>query len=305
LNTLTVLKRSEIDEVKWNRLIQHSTHSLPYAFSWYLDVVAENWDALVWGNYEAAMPLVWLRKYGIKCLYQPYYCQQLGIFSSLKLTPQVMKQFLEHAAKEFPYIGINLQPEAAAVADQFNFKEKKNLLLSLNKEYPRIQKEYSANHRRNIAKAHKAGLKFSEEVQLKPFQKFYLENVNREAEGFELKHEKNFRKLSQVVLSGGMGKIFAAVNEEEKIFSAVMMVLNQSRIINITSSTSAEGRQHGASHFLFDGIIQKFAGTDIVLDFEGSSVPSIARFYEGFGAEPEIFYSYKNTLLKNLRQRFF
>jgi hypothetical protein len=102
-----------------------------------------------------------------------------------------------------------------------------------------------------------------------------------------------------------MGRIFAAVNEEGKIFSAVMMVLNQSRIINITSSTSGAGRQHGASHFLFDEVIRKFAGTDIVLDFEGSSVPSIARFYEGFGANPEIFYNYKNNLLKNLRQRFF
>lgn len=76
------LKRNEIDAHRWNALITSSVQSLPYAFTWYLDAVAEHWDACVLGNYEAAMPFVWLRKQGVKCLYQPYYCQQLGVFST-------------------------------------------------------------------------------------------------------------------------------------------------------------------------------------------------------------------------------
>ncbi len=61
MNQLRVLKRKEIDEQKWNALIQTSVQSLPYALSYYLDAVAENWEAIVVGDYEASMPFVWLR----------------------------------------------------------------------------------------------------------------------------------------------------------------------------------------------------------------------------------------------------
>jgi len=57
-------------------------------------------------------------------------------------------------------------------------------------------------------------------------------------------------------------------------------------------------------HFLFDKLIDKFSGHNLTLDFEGSSIATIARFYEGFGAEEETFFQYKNTLLQKISQRF-
>ena len=59
MNNIRFLRRSEIDLDKWDDTIAKATHSLPYAFSWYLDAVAEHWDALVMDDYKAVMPLVW------------------------------------------------------------------------------------------------------------------------------------------------------------------------------------------------------------------------------------------------------
>jgi hypothetical protein len=36
---------------------------------------------------------------------------------------------------------------------------------------------------------------------------------------------------------------------------------------------------------LVDQYIRKYAGRDIIIDFEGSMIPGIARFFEGFGAK--------------------
>jgi hypothetical protein len=41
--------------------------------------------------------------------------------------------------------------------------------------------------------------------------------------------------------------------------------------------------------FLFDNVINEFAGTQVVLDFEGSNDENLARFYRGFGAK-EVYY---------------
>ena len=303
MNRLRILKRKEIDEQKWNELIHASVNSLPYALGYYLDAVAENWEALVLNDYEAAMPLVWLRKYGFKCLYQPYYCQQLGVFSREVLPADTMKEILL-AAQTFPYININLNPSASKIEGDFSFKKKKNLLLDLKREYEAIRKGYSENHIRNIAKAEKNKFCFSEQSQLKPFQKFYLENVNREKENFKPKHEKVFKSLTQTLIANETAKIYAVLNAEEKMVAAVMLVLHQNRMISIINTSSAEGKKNGASHFLFDRLIHKFSATGNIFDFEGSSVAGIARFYEGFGAQEEVFYNYHTTIIRKLSQRF-
>lgn len=300
---IKILKRKQVNEKKWNALIEHSAFSLPYAYTWYLDALDENWEALVLNDYEAVMPLFQTRKFGFKCLYQPYYCQQLGVFAPDSLKTADMKEILL-AAQKFAYININLNPSAKAVADEFSLTPKKNLLLDLSKSYNDIRKNYSENHRRNIAKAEKSKLEFSEHTELKQFQKFYLENINRDKENFKPRHEKLFKGLMKTVTANGTGKIFTAQTTGGKFLAAVVLLFHQKRIICIVNSSSAEGKKSGASHFLFDKIIQKFSVEPVVLDFEGSSVPTIARFYEGFGAREEVFYNYYWTIVKGLRSRF-
>ena len=303
MKELRILKHKEIDKQKWNALIYSSVNSLPYALTYYLDAVAENWDAVVLDDYKAVLPLVWLRKLGFKCLYQPYYCQQLGVFSKENLSTITMKEMVAQT-RQFAYVDINLNPSTEIIADEFSFKMKKNLLLDLNKAYSTIRKKYSENHRRNIAKAERNKLQFFEEVEIKQFQQFYLGNVNRAKENFKPQHEKIFKALTKVLFTNNTAKVFAVRTEGGTPLAAVMLLNHQNRIINIINTSSAEGKKNGASHLLFDKIIQKFSNTQKVLDFEGSSIPTIARFYEGFGAQEEIFYKYHTTIAKKLSQRF-
>lgn len=296
MNTIKFLKRKEIDEQKWNETVAHS-NSLPYAFTWYLDCVAENWDALVSKNYEAVLPLVWLRKFGIKCLYQPYYCQQLGAFGEA-ITNELQTEFLNYAKKNFAYININLNASAKEVSEDFKLLHRKNLILNLNLPHEQLQKKYSENHKRNIKKAEKAGIVLEEENELTNFQIFYLANINRKKENFKTKHEKIFRGLTTTLLEKKVGKIFSAKDENGNLLAASLILLSQKRIINIINTSSERGKNSGASQFLFDKIIQHYSNSELTLDFEGSSIAGIARFYEGFGAEEEIFYRLETSIIK-------
>ncbi|MBL0310082.1 MAG: hypothetical protein IPP77_10500 [Bacteroidetes bacterium] len=299
MNTIQFLKRKEIDEQKWNHLIHHAQTTLPYALTWYLDAVAENWDALVFGDYQVVFPLPWFRKWGAKCIYQPFFCQQLGFFHSDVLHEQAAQDCLNYTKKKFPYIDLNLNSSTRILLDKFPFKSKNNFLISLRNDYKTLSKNYSVNHQRNIKKAVKLNLSLIE-VDADNFVPFYLQQIQKRQSDFKLKHGNVFRLLTDALIKSNKGKIIAVKNRENEIISGSLFIFYRDRIINIAQATDTEGRDSGAAHFLFDGIIRQHAGSDKILDFEGSSIPSIARFYKGFGAEAEIFYQYKTNVLKRI-----
>jgi hypothetical protein len=49
----------------------------------------------------------------------------------------------------------------------------------------------------------------------------------------------------------------------------------------ILSVSSRKGKKSSAMFLLVDEFIKDFSGQNIILDFEGSNIPGIARFYEG------------------------
>lgn len=296
MKALRFLKRKEIDERKWNDLILSSDYSLPYALTWYLDVVAEHWDALVVGNYEAAMPLVWFRKWGIKCVYQPFFCQQLGFFYSGNAEKENLAEALIFIKRKFPYADFNLNPSAEIVAQEFNLTKKRNLLLPLDVSYSALKKAYSQNQKRSVVKAEKSGLEYAE-VEAEAFFKFYIKQIRDRQESFKPKHARLLQALINEVMKNKVGRMSAAINKQGEISSASLLIFHADRVINIAQASSPSGRNTGAAHFLFDRLIQEYAGSGKVLDFEGSSIPSIARFYEGFGSKPEMFYRFRVTIL--------
>jgi hypothetical protein len=74
------LSNQQIDKTKWDHCIDNAGNGLIYAYSFYLDNMAKNWDALVLNDYEAVMPLTWNKKYGIHYLYQPFFDGSIGSF---------------------------------------------------------------------------------------------------------------------------------------------------------------------------------------------------------------------------------
>lgn len=59
------------------------------------------------------------------------------------------------------------------------------------------------------------------------------------------------------------------------------------------SGITDQARNNGAMFLLVDDFIREHAGRDLVLDFEGSSDPNLARFYLGFGSKECVFLQIK------------
>ena len=101
------LQRNQIDPLKWNECVCNEMNGCVYALVEYLDHTADNWDALVYGNYEAVMPLPWKKKFGIRYVYAPFFIQRLGIFGK-NLRPTLYEDALQKAGEHFRWIDYNV-----------------------------------------------------------------------------------------------------------------------------------------------------------------------------------------------------
>ena len=84
MNSIRFIKNNIIDKKKWDLCVEGSVNRTHYALSWYLDIVADKWDAVVYGDYELIFPVTYKNIIpfipAIKIISQPMFCQQLGFF---------------------------------------------------------------------------------------------------------------------------------------------------------------------------------------------------------------------------------
>lgn len=287
---LRYLKHDEIDSAKWNRCITNAPNSRIYANDWHLDRTAVVWDALIWGDYEYVMPLPFRKKMGIRYVYQPLYCQQLGIFPSPSI--EISTQFYKILIDRFRYSDIHLNSlnPPIQVEKKLKFLQRHNYLLALNKDYKTISSGYSKNAKRNLGKANNNNLNLIAGIRLEDYMAFKSENLLAKIRKEEL------QKLKSIIAFGqykGFGEIYGVYTSDNELCAAVYFCRWKDRVIYLNAASNSRGKELGGMYFLLDNFIQLNAGKNFNIDFEGSMLPGVARFYSGFGAKPETYFQLK------------
>ncbi len=290
------LKQKEIDVKKWDKCISGSINGLVYAYSWYLDVVNENWEALVYGDYETVMPLTNKRKFGISYLYQPAFTQQLGIFSLKQLSEQIVGEFIHAIPAKYKFIEINLNKfNLISTEKRLKVEQKVTYELELIRDYENIFRHYKKNAIRNIRKATKN--KISVVQGLQPNQVINLIQSSGNPQGYTEKEIAVIRRLIAASARKSSGLLYGAYSQNNSLCAAGLFVYSNSKACFILSVANEEAKQTGAMFLLVDEFIKQFASRNMILDFEGSMIDGIARFYAGFGAKP---YNYPAIKINNL-----
>lgn len=269
------LKHNEIDKEKWDRVVACSDYSLPYFFSWYLDIVSPDWEALILDDYNIIMPLTVKHKYGIKYVIQPPFTQQLGILSFNKT---IDKEIIGHFIKKIPYFIFDINLNYNNV-----WKESKiNLVIEPN-SYNLIRSRYNKNTKRNILKAINSDL-IIKKIDLSQF--IPLMNCS------ECKIDKNrivLEKLLKTLSEKGF-LYLRGVYKNDMIVAGLAAIECKSKFIYLTPISNEEGRKYNAMFLLLDDTIEYCMNSKYMFDFEGSMIPGVQRFYKGFGGEEQLYY---------------
>jgi len=285
-----IIARKDINEKAWNDLVEEKSEGLPYAFTWYLDAVTDDWYAVVFDNYKAVFPFQIKKKWGLKYSLQAFLTQQLGLMGG---NDELLEKALKEIEKKVWHYHLQLNSFNHAKKGVISIR--KNFELPLNLDYLNLQRQYNTNCKRNIKKVPK-------EVKIIIDTTFSDGDINFIKSYSKLSLNKdNLLKLRKLLFNAQNEKTLqiAKAYKEKELLSLVILIKTKKRIVYLISVSSQEGLKNKAMFKIVDDLIRQYAGTNLLLDFEGSNMENIARFYKGFGSIQVNYQEIKyNKLLK-------
>lgn len=266
--------------------MQSSPYADVYALSSFLDIVCPDWSGLVLGDYEAIMPLPVKKKFFLTYLVQPIFSQQYRIYSQRNVSIQEVDLFRKEILKyRFVRICLSLSLFDTAI-------QRHNFSLDLSKPYEDLAQGYSENTKRNIHKAEKSVQHCRQVAVDEALDMFFAADTKR----MYVPYEKQIRTLVTRCQSEAF-----AVSDDERPCAVAIFLKTQNRLYYLFPASTDEGKRISAMFLLIDTVIRNYAGTQFTLDFEGSEIEGVRRFYEGFGAVGTPYYFFKKNLLSQIR----
>ncbi len=236
------------------------------------------------------MPLPKRKKYGIHYIYLPPWTQQLGAFSSQSINELAVLQFIKEIPKKFKLVDVFLNSNNLMSSQRI--KKRDNFILSLDKTYESLRKEYSKGRKSSCKQAKQFNLEIIENYDHKKIIQLFKKN-----KGAEL--NKNYsdyqilNKLSEHALRLNSIKSIGVINRNDELIGGAFFLIDKYRITYIFSAINDEGREKQAMSFLIDHVIESNAGSNYMLDFEGSMITELASFFKSFGAHKEVYFHLK------------
>jgi hypothetical protein len=290
------IEPGDIDHDAWDEDLGKCVNENPFAYSSWLNTVCRKWAAVRNKDGSVFMPVPLKKKFGITYVSQPVFTQQLGLFSSSRITAAQITQALEAIPKKF--LKIHLQLNTANFFDDLHLHARPTYCLGLKQEHAALVNKYHLNLKRNIAKAKKSSLVVKEESSAKEFVKKFRQTTGKKDAHLKPADYELMAKLIKLMMEEGKGRMLNCYSEDGEIVAGLFYLQSKTRIVNLFNFSTTDGRTLNAMPLLIDHWIALHAGSRLTLDFEGSSIPSIATFYSRFGAEKKLYPVYSKGVLR-------
>lgn len=289
---ITYVPHHKIEKAKYDHCIKYARQSRIYAFSWYLDCVTDGWDALIEGDYEIVMPLPRKTKYRITYVYTPVWVQQLGLFSKDEISIKKENAFIKKVLKKF--LWIDYQLNSSHRGDIVPLKLKRNYLLSLSPGIEQIQDNFNKNRKRILKKVDK-NLVLDKEGDLEIF----IKNYRNQDKAYSISNDAVDRLVCLCKTRKENIHVWN-VFQDKNFMAGLIWLEGSSRITYLLPIANKKAKQLHIPTYLINELIKDFQGQNKVLDFEGSMIEGVEKFYKSFGAYTEPYYFIKKRLIKHV-----
>jgi hypothetical protein len=290
------LKYHEIDFEKYTECLEGSEQRKYSATKDFLDITSgKQWELLVYNDYEAIMPIPFVKKFGHKIVVNPKLCQQLGVFSK-KDRLEINDLFLNFFEEKYNiwYYAFNAENK---LSKQLN--QRQNFLIYPN-NYENIRQKYSPKRKRK--------LRLDEEV----LQNSEVKNV-AVTEALEFisqnmigaKNERDKVKFLQIFADFDKAQHLklTAFFYHNTIINLIAVYTDNKTIALLGTFNDKKHIKLSGSSVIIDYIISENI-QDKIFDFEGSDVPAIEEFFRGFRPELQMYPVIVNSKKQVLKQVF-
>lgn len=285
----TYVKRKDLNITKYNLCVERAQNRLIYAFSWYLDVVSENWDCLILGNYEAVFPLPFKKKLGFNYVYLAPWIQQLGFFYQRDLIQYDIDSAFKLLKNRFILIDQFFNSNNSFFP--INERKRNNFILALYRNYEQLLKDFYKGRKSALKISEQRDFELIDSKSISDLIELYRDNYLEKKQ----RSKADLDKLEQLFEAAKIHRksVLKEVRKNGELLGGAFFLIDENRIFYLFSAVNGLGKEFQVMTFLINSIIQKYSNTNYILDFEGSMDENIALFFKGFGAQSETYFHLK------------
>jgi hypothetical protein len=169
-------------------------------------------------------------------------------------------------------------------------------VLSLAESYEVLYKNFRENIKRNVKKAIQLNCVVQKKIPVDDVIALAIEQSNQFSP-ITLNDFARFKKLYNQLHINQQAITYGVFSARKELLASAVFFYFQERAYYILVGNNPNGKTFGASHALVNAFIKDHAGQNILLDFEGSNIRSLAFFYNSFGAIEEKYAGIKMNKL--------
>ncbi len=221
-----------------------------------------------------------VKKKGVVQFFQPPFTREFELTGG-SIVDSELWQMLKGKARYIQFRNQNLVPELAGTA-------RKHQYIELNKD---SINQYSTNARRLVKKASQ---NFDYRISESTVNTINLVRTFLAPKISEFTAE-NIAKLEQLMknaLTNDKGELIEIYDGDDCV-GAGFFFCDGHRITYLKGVADEDSKKKGAMFGLIDFAVKKYNEKYDVLDFGGSDVENVARFYKKFGAKDRLYYNYE------------
>lgn len=280
----------DIDFEKYNNCIENSAQKNFYCEKETLDFLSKNWELLVYGDYEAVMPIPFVKKTFFKLVVMPLFCQQLGIFG--KYDKIINEKFLKYLKTNYNVINYS-----------FNFHNDFETELVTKKNFYLPVQEYAFLRRKKYFKGRKSTVKTAQYLQFREVfaQKDILEFIKNNFKGLEKESDMDFFIQYLLFLDKKKQLKMFGSYYEENLTNVAVLIDNEKYFSLLGLLNNEDLKNHNGASFLIDRILDLNIETK-AFNFMGGSIRGIEVFFKSFGSDLQEYHVIKNSkkdIIKN------
>ena len=290
----------------YRELLQCSPQSSIYTNTWWLDVVAPDSYEIVEvsqnGQLLAAWPIAFERHDGARHARMPLLTQKLGIlFGNIGgVSAEVQSKCQKIGAELIERMGkfatfhqnfhenytdwLPFHWQGYAQTTRYTY------VLEGLSDHDSLWNNMRANHRRDIRRAERLGIRVEAEMNFSEF--IHLNRKTFTRQGMDVPYNDQFLGLlDKAIQQNAHRAIFAGRDSQKRVHAAVYVAWDNGTAYYLMGGTEPQLRGSGAQLLALWEAIKFASSVARRFDFEGSMLRQVERVFRGFGAKQLPYFS--------------
>lgn len=303
-----LLRANAIDPVEWDTFVGASPQGNIYHLHTYLDNLLADWQAIVVRDGDgllAAFPFASRRKWGLHYVLQPYFAQYLGIllrnkydsvYKNLEAHKKAIQLIHNSLPREIRYIDLYFAPEfqydLPLLWLGWTLRPRYTYWVDIAQGYEAFLQGAASHVRREIKKAEQAGLRVETADNPEAVVEILKKAKPEAVRSIEPRYFTALCRNAHHYFAAGKSVCLLGYDGDRAI-AGIIYFFHGEKMIYYQGSTLPEYKNSGIMSYIIAESVRRFGAAYRYLDFDGSMIEPIERFFRGFGAYPVRYWNFR------------